>query len=222
MILRDATWSGASAVRTVVVPVGALEQHGPHLPLDTDAVIAEAVAARVAGHLEACLAPVVAYGASGEHQAFAGTLSIGTEALTSVLVELARSATTWADRVVLVNGHGGNLEAVHRAATLLRREGREIAWAPCAPRRPGDAHAGRTETSVMLHLDPARVKVEAAEPGCLAPLADLLPELRAGGVAAVSPNGVLGDPSGATAEEGAQILEEMVAGVLGRLGAHVG
>jgi creatinine amidohydrolase/Fe(II)-dependent formamide hydrolase-like protein len=72
---------------TLVVPVGSVEQHGPHLPLSTDTKIAAAVADRLAG----LVAPPVAFGASGEHEGFAGTVSIGTEALRSVLVEMGRS-----------------------------------------------------------------------------------------------------------------------------------
>jgi creatinine amidohydrolase len=194
----------------LLVPVGSLEQHGPHLPLDTDARVAAAVAGRAAGRdLAVLVAPPLAYGASGEHEGFPGTLSIGHDALRAVLVELGRSASRWAPRLVFVNGHGGNIPTVPDAVAQLRREGRDAAWWPCVP-PTGDAHAGRTETSIMLALDPAAVRRDAAEPGATAPLAELLPALRAGGVAAVSPNGVLGDPTGATAEEGERLLREMV------------
>jgi mycofactocin system creatininase family protein len=200
---------------TLLVPVGSLEQHGPHLPLDTDARIAAAVAGRAAGGDPAVLvAPPLAYGASGEHEGFPGTLSIGHDALRAVLVELGRSASRWAPRLVFVNGHGGNIPTVPDAVGQLRWEGRDAAWWPCAP-PAGDAHAGRAETSVVLALDPAAVRWEAAEPGATAPLAELLPALRAGGVAAVSPNGVLGDPTGATAEEGERLLRAMAEGLRG-------
>lgn len=210
--LGERTWSelGGPAPHTVVVPVGSLEQHGPHLPLDTDARIAAAVARRaVEGDPTLLLAPPLPYGASGEHQAFAGTLSIGHEALRLVLVELGRSAATWASRLVFVNGHGGNLPTVPDAVAQLRHEGCDVAWFGCAVPR-GDAHAGRTETAMLLALDPSVVRVEAWEPGNIAPLAELLPSLLRGGVAAVSPNGVLGDPRGATAEEGEELLTAMV------------
>ncbi len=218
--LASTPWPAVSRGGTVVVPVGSLEQHGPHLPLDTDAVIAVAVAQRVAASLGGTTAPVVAYGASGEHQAFPGTVSMGAEALRFVLVELVRSLHTWAGRVVLVNGHGGNAETVAGAVEQLRAEGHDVAWAPCswvASGGIGDSHAGFSETSLMLHLDPARVRPEVAEAGNTAPLPELLPAMRVGGIAAVSPNGVLGDPGGATAAEGAWILDAMVAGALDRL-----
>jgi mycofactocin system creatininase family protein len=196
---------------TVLVPLGALEQHGPHLPLDTDARVATAVARRAAADDSALLvAPPLAYGASGEHEGFPGTLSIGHEALRAVLVELGRSASRWASRLVFVNGHGGNLPTVPDAVAQLRHEGRDATWWPCVP-AGGDAHAGRTETSILLALDPGSVRMDAAEPGATAPLAELLPALRAGGVAAVSPNGVLGDPTGANAPEGERLLAEMTA-----------
>jgi len=111
-------------------------------------------------------------------------------------------------RVVLVNGHGGNLVAVTRAVDQLCAEGHEVRWVACAI--TGDAHAGRTETSLLLHLAPHLVRSRRAEPGNTRPVRELLPELVAHGVRRVSPNGVLGDPSGATATEGAELFARMV------------
>jgi creatinine amidohydrolase len=196
--------------RTLVVPVGSVEQHGPHLPLTTDVRVAERVAARLERRdPDLVLAPAVAYGAAGEHEGFPGTVSIGHEALRAVLVELGRSACRWAARLLFVNGHGGNVGTLVEAVRLLRYEGRDAAWVPCvAPGVPGDAHAGRTETALMLALDPAGVGRER-EPGATAPLRELLPVMREKGVAGVSANGVLGDPRGATAEEGEALLAAM-------------
>ena len=209
------TWPEVEAVGwpLLVVPLGSLEQHGPHLPLDTDTRIAVALTqVLAAARPEVVVAPPLAYGASGEHAGFPGTLSIGTEALTVVLVELVRSADRFAG-VVLVNGHGGNVDALRAATTTLRSEGRAVlAWAPTVP--GGDAHAGRTETSLLLAVDPARVHLDRAEAGATAPLAELLDDLRAGGVAAVAPNGVLGDPTEASADEGAELLAGLAAGLI--------
>jgi creatinine amidohydrolase len=219
--LGDATWPETAGGSVVLVPVGSTEQHGPHLPLDTDTVVADAVARAVADRIpHAWVSPPIAYGASGEHQAFPGTSSIGTEALHHLLVELVRSMRTWARRVVLVNGHGGNLTTLTGAVDQLAAEGHDVSWVPCtAP--DADAHAGRTETSLMLHLRPASVRLDLAEPGNTAPVTTLMPHLVAGGVRAVSVNGVLGDPTGATAEEGRGILEVMADHVLHELSSHV-
>jgi mycofactocin precursor peptide peptidase len=199
---------------SIIIPLGSTEQHGPHLPLDTDTRIATAVARGVAARLDRShqpwlVAPAISYGASGEHQDFAGTISVGAEALTTLLVEYGRSSTCWAHRLVFVNGHGGNVDALRRAVSLLRSEGRDVGWCPCVA-SGGDAHAGHTETSVLLHISPAEVRTDQLLAGNEAPLRELLPSMRKGGVAAVSPIGVLGNPTTATAVEGRRIFTEMV------------
>jgi mycofactocin precursor peptide peptidase len=207
MKLADATWpeveASAEAGRTLLVPLGATEQHGPHLPLGTDSTIAVALAeAAAAGGDDVVIAPALPYGSSGEHQDFAGTLSIGAAATELVLVELGRSATEPFDRLLFVSAHGGNAAPLAAAVELLRAEGRDVrAW---SPRLGGDAHAGRTETSLLLAL--GSVDQSRAARGNAAPLAELLGDLRARGVRAVAPNGVLGDPTGASAEEGRALL----------------
>lgn len=216
-----------SHLHTVVLPLGATEQHGRHLPADTDARIAAAVASRTAANavtgltakdsflvddkFGVTLLPALAFGASGEHAGFAGLASIGTEVLVSVLVELGRSVCEWADRLVIVNAHGGNLDALKRAVPQLRAEGRDVGWFGCVTALDaGDTHAGAGETSIMLALDPDAVDLAAAERGCTRPINELLPLLREGGVAAVSSNGVLGDPRDATVERGERLLEANV------------
>jgi creatinine amidohydrolase len=250
------SWPAVPPHATVLLPIGSTEQHGPHLPFDTDAVIARRVASAVADRMRTAgspvvVAPVLAYGASGEHQSFAGTISIGHEALRFVVIELVRSLSTWAERIVLVNGHGGNVPTLASAVPQLRAEQHRVAWLPCAPpaiadanagapppaaarvgaslpaadARVGaslpaaDAHAGRTETSVMLHLAPDTVALPLPGAGNTAPMAVLLPLMAAGGVSAVSPNGILGDPSGATATEGAALFDAMVTDALRRVTA---
>src|SRR3546814_4088833 len=121
--LATATTTQATRASLVLVPVGFIEQHGPHLPLDTDTTIAvavaEGVAATLAGHLPGTwVAPALSYGSSGEHQSFAGTSSIGTTTLQLVLIELVRSMRTWAERIVFVNAHGGNLRSEEHTSEL--------------------------------------------------------------------------------------------------------
>jgi creatinine amidohydrolase len=195
----------AAGPTTLLIPLGATEQHGPHLPLDTDsriaAALAEGAAARIA---DAVAAPVLPFGSSGEHQAFAGTLSIGATATEQVLIELGRSATETFDRLLFVNAHGGNAAPLAAAVALLRSEDRDVrAW---VPRFGGDAHAGRTETSLMLALSPERVRDGRASPGNVAPLTELIDDLRVDGVRPLSPNGILGDPTGASPGEGRALL----------------
>ncbi len=187
----------------LVVPVGATEQHGVHLPHTTDTDIAMGLAERLD---DVDVAPPVAYGSSGEHQAFAGTLSIGSEATELLLVELVRSASCTWPHVLLLSTHGGNLMPVRRAVARLQAEARQVrVWSPSWG---GDAHAGHVETSIMLALWPDRVDMARASAGATAPLRELLPAMRSGGVAAASPNGVLGDPTNATAAAGHVLLAQ--------------
>jgi creatinine amidohydrolase len=237
--LAAARWPDVEtgARRLLVVPVGSLEQHGAHLPLDTDTRIAAAVADSAcallagggpagagrggAGQAGVGLAPAIAIGASGEHADFPGTLSIGHVALSALLVELGRHASFHWPAMLLVNGHGGNTGAIADAIGKLHAEGRRChVWH--AGVRPSmltaagialtpDAHAGRVETSIMLALAPGDVRLDAAVPGETRPLPEIMADLRARGVRQVSPNGVLGDPAGASAAEGETLLALLVA-----------
>ena len=223
MRLSDARWPAvAGADRGVLVlPLGATEQHGPHLPLDTDTFLATAIAERaVARRSGAALAPAIPVGASGEHADFPGTLSIGTAALALLVVEFCRHAQRDWPAVLIVNGHGGNAAALEQAARRSREEKRLLGVVHLG--LPGmDGHAGRAETSMMLHLAPSRVQRRAIEAGETTPVAELMAELRSGGVRAVSPNGVLGDPRGATAAEGEGYVRSLEAKVLGAYDALV-
>ncbi len=224
MQLADATWNDVDEViaatgrsddgtlaPVLLIPVGSTEQHGPHLPLSTDTMIAEEIAGR-AIHLTDGLmvGPTISVSASGEHARFPGTLSIGNAAMSTVVVELGRSAD-WAAGVVFVNGHGGNHASITRAVDVLNEEARSaLAWWPKWPVRqdggPADLHAGRIETSLMLAIDPGLVRLELAEAGPAA----TIDELRANGVKATSPSGVLGDPGGASGKEGEQFIKSFV------------
>ena len=223
MRLGDATWPEVDGIarppdddRTpapiILIPIGSTEQHGPHLPLATDTLIAEELAGRAVHHTDGLMiGPTISVSASGEHAEFAGTLSIGSEVMASVVVELVRSAD-WAAGVVLVNGHGGNRDAITSAVATLTGEGRAaLSWWPRWPKRrdggPADLHAGRIETSMMLAIDPGLVRLELAAAGPDASIDDL----RSRGVRSVSSSGVLGDPDGASGREGERFITEFVA-----------
>ena len=244
--LAAARWPDVEtgARRLLVVPAGSLEQHGAHLPLDTDTRVAAAVAERACAVLAAAgrggvgLAPAIAIGASGEHADFPGTLSIGHVALSTMLVELGRHASLHWPAMLLVNGHGGNVAAINDALATLRAEGRDChvwhagvrpamlaavrssggAGPVGTPAAVNDAHAGRVETSIMLALAPEDVRLDVATAGETRPLPEIMAGLRAHGVRQVSPNGVLGDPAGASAAEGAALLGLLVADLAATIG----
>jgi creatinine amidohydrolase len=132
---------------------------------------------------------------------------MGTEALSTVLTELVRSAD-WADAVIFINGHGGNAEAVTSALRTAKLEGRKaFAWWPSLS--DADAHAGFAETSMMLAIAPHLVDMTRAQKGNTASLAELAPVLRAEGVIGVSANGILGDPRDANAQQGFEYLDQL-------------
>ncbi len=199
---------GGGAV--LVVPLGSTEQHGAHLPLSTDTDIAVALcSALAAASDDVVVAPAVPYGSSGEHAGFAGTLSIGQDAVELLVVELARSATDTFDHVLFVSAHGGNAPPVTRAVARLRAEGRDVSL--FQPMWDGDPHAGHVETSLQLLLRPDVVRADRAVVGDTRSLAELMPTLQAGGVRAVTPTGVLGDPTSASVEAGREVFARLVA-----------
>ena len=195
----------------LVLPLGSFEQHGPHLPLDTDTIIIDAVVAQA---LETStidsdsfmVAPTIAISASDEHAGFPGTLSTGSAALADSVVAICRSAS-WTQGICIVNGHGGNTDALASITSALTYENiRHSMWS--LPSYEGaDMHAGHTETSVMLHVAPAKVQTDLIEPGTVGDASSLVAQMRTSGVAGVSANGVLGNPTTATSEHGVAVMK---------------
>ncbi len=198
--------------------------------MDTDLRIASALCVAMAERRgDVVIAPPLTITASGEHESFPGTLSIGTLATETVVVELVRSALPpqGSDRpapfrgVALVNGHGGNLEALGRAGALLVDEGREVSiWHASVP--GGDSHAGTTETSLLLHLDPDCVRRDRIQPGSTSRWREIGEEIIAGGLSRVTANGVLGDPTTASASSGAAVFDALVTDLTAWVLAHHG
>jgi creatinine amidohydrolase len=206
-----------------LLAVGALEQHGAHLPLSTDTVMAQGVARRIAQSIDALLLPPIAYGDAWNNEGFAGTLSLSPDTLRAVLLDIGRGLKRMGVRaLVLVNGHFGNREPIALAARILKTEldfpvmhldypGMErIASAICdsKPAAPTFYHADEVETSMMLTLAPELVRMERA-----APEYPVFPEtfgMVPMGLDNFNRSGVFGDPRPATAEKG----EALIAGVV--------
>ena len=194
----------------VLLPLGSFEQHGPHLPLETDTIIIDSVIAQALRDIQFAadlflVAPTIAISASDEHAGFPGTLSTGTEPLVHSVVAICRSAS-WSLGVCIVNGHGGNADALAQIISALEYE--KITYSIWSlPSYDGaDMHAGHTETSVMLHVAPDEVRTDRIEPGTTGDASELVTQMRTVGVVGVSNNGVLGDPTTATKEHGIAVM----------------
>lgn len=234
---------------TALWPFGAIEQHGPHLPLATDALFAEAVCEGVLAALPAELPiwrlPLQSLGFSAEHWGFPGTLSLPSAILIQIVVALGgQLAEVGWRRLVLLNAHGGQISALDVAARELRRQHPSLAVFPCflwrgpegiaslipEPERSQGLHAGLAETSLMLHLFPELVRASELALGPDLPKpppgSQLSPpegwSLEGDAPTSwrtleLSRDGVVGDPTGANAELGAELFARLVEGWRSRL-----
>jgi creatinine amidohydrolase len=235
--LERMTWPDVRAAldagrTTVVFSCGAVEQHGPHLPLFMDAEHGTALALGVARALgNALVAPTVRVGCSEHHMAFPGTLTLEESTFAAVLRDYVRSlAFHGFTRVCVIPSHGGNFAPLTRALPLLRETAGERTrvlaytdlpavigtWTDVAAElglaeRVG-GHADVAESSVMLALHPELVRTSAAELGYIGPLTpELLHKLFTQGIHAISPNGILGDARGLSPELGRRCIDALVA-----------
>ncbi len=233
--LAEMTWQEvddalAGGATTVILPLGATEQHGPHLPLGTDTIRAAALAQRLGASLDnALVAPALPIGCSDEHSGFAGLLGLDHETLAVVIVDCVLRMAAWGvRRVVLLSAHGGNGRALELAAASLaqRAPGLDVcipgastavsasllaaAYAEGITEEALGLHAGEGETSEMLCLRPDLVHVERAAPGYLGTQAEIMPRLLEGGLRPITPSGVLGDPRSADGARGERYLVQHV------------
>ena len=223
MTWRDAKAAFAAA-RVALVPVGSTEQHGPHMTLDTDSAIAEAFARRIGEALgeDAILCPTIRLGLSEHHLAFAGSLTLRAPTLIGLIEDVVLSlAHHGMKRVLLVNGHGGNQDALRLAARASGRDkSSEVAalmWAVLAADLIGEraattyhSHACDIETSVALAIAPQVVLWDRVEPPS-PPSPGVLAEPRSRYDLPIAfeqwtANGAIGDPSRATKELGEEIV----------------
>jgi creatinine amidohydrolase len=185
--LERLTWPQARQAfdRTgfVVIPTGSNEQHGPHLPLGTDFLVARELAARVAERSEVIVTPTLPIGYAKYHTVFPGTLSLSEATLNAALVDICEDLLKYGTtHILFVNGHGGNMNAIRRCGEWLRQRGIPMAAAPwwqmthlVNPQWQALGHADFIETSAVLALDEALVDMKAAK---LYPNKDLTPEIK--------------------------------------------
>lgn len=219
-----------AGVGTMILPLGATEQHGPHLPLGTDTIRAEALAERLAERLPGSLvAPTLPVGCSDEHSGFPGLLGLERETLARVILDIARRLVGWGvERLVILSAHGGNGDALDLALNMIRNElpdlevrtnerletisraALEVADRDGISGSDVGLHAGDGETSEMLHLRPNLVNVDRLAPGYTGDMETVVDELREHGLRPVTENGVLGDPTRAEADRGDRYLNAFV------------
>jgi creatinine amidohydrolase/Fe(II)-dependent formamide hydrolase-like protein len=233
-ILGELTWPTArqrlAEVDVALLPVGAIEQHGPHLPLDTDAFDAEHLAKEVAASCsdpKPIVLPLIPYGVSYHHENFDGTISISPDTLSRIVYEVGMSmARQGIRKLVVVNGHGGNVPALRFAAQNINRdafifttvETGESSDADVAAmtETKGDVHSGEVETSTALATRPHLVRMDKAEvfiPKFSSHYLDFSSKRSVewyARTARISPSGVMGDPSKASEDKGHRIWAVMV------------
>lgn len=216
--------------QTAILVAASIEQHGPHLPCDGDVIYGREMALRAARRMgTALVAPVIRPGCSQHHVGFPGTITISSGLLVALVQEHLRSlAVTGFDRVVLTSSHGGNFGPLLEALPDLKQLCSELnlqlipvldlaSWI-AALRSVPDSHnlvqpvpafAGDLiETSILLYLCPENVSMERAEVGFLGDF-DVAASFEAGGLKALTPNGILGDPRAATAKLGEEIVQAL-------------
>lgn len=218
-------------VNVALLPIGSIEQHGPHLPLDTDAFDADYLTRRVA---EACsdpkplVLPLISFGVSYHHDDFKGTLSVSNDALSRFVYEIGMNAArNGIKKLVIINAHGGNGPALNYAAQMINRDAGIFVCVDTGEtsdvdinrfiETPNDVHAGEIETSTALAVRPHQVRMDHT--------ARSVPKFSSrylnftskravtwyGHTHKISSNGVLGDPTRASAEKGQRIWEIMIA-----------
>jgi creatinine amidohydrolase len=231
--LRAPEVAGLSPDAVAVLPVGAIEQHGPHLPLSTDLVVADTLArdavAAFGDELDLVLLPSLAYTKSNEHAWSPGTMWLSATTMLAVLDDLARClATTPVRRLVFLNGHGGNSALLQVASRDIRLAHglRTFVMHPSVPPDQGGTspagelgmgiHAGVEETSLLLHLRPDLVRLDLGVRSVPERLASF-ERVRFGGPVSFGwlsddfgTDGTLGDPTGATAEHGKTVFDAAV------------
>ena len=233
-LLGELTWPEAQIrfqeVDVALLPVGAIEQHGPHLPLDCDAFDADYMAQRVA---EGCktprpmVLPLVPYGVSYHHEDFSGTISINPETLSQLVYDIGMSAVRHGiTKLIIINGHGGNSPALHFAAQMINRDAHIFTCVDTGEtsdpdiyamaQTSNDVHAGEIETSTALATRPHLVRLEKAQkfiPRFSSRYMDFASKRSVEWYAhtsKISPTGVLGDPTKGSLEKGKRMWELMI------------
>jgi creatinine amidohydrolase len=230
----------AAGVDTVVVPLGSTEQHGMHLPLGTDAILGEAIGDRVARVLgNALLAPGLLIGCSEHHMDFAGSLTLSKETFSAVVGDVCHSlAHHGFGHIALIPTHGGNFAPLAKAVKAIRPELSAvnlIAYTDLmgfmneifrvgkirevTPEQAG-GHSGEFETSLMLSVRPDLVAMDKAQPGYVGDQLSIAALVFEKGFRAATENGVLGDPSDASAANGEVYLAALTDLLVGFIKAH--
>jgi len=191
---------------SIVLPVGSIEQHGPHLPLDTDSVLVEAIAEEVGDMTEVLVLPALVYSVSEEHMDFPGTLTLKPETFKDTVKDIAGSLLAQGfSRLHILNYHGGNKEHLTALLPELESMGLRVCIHGVLGRVGKFDHAGEVETSLMLFLFPDRVRTEKIKE-----FEYKVPKGADWRTVDYAKEGVIGDATKASAEKGLEYFKKIV------------
>jgi len=217
-------------VKRKILPIGSFEQHGPHLPLETDSLIAEKISRELSRNIQADLLETIKVSCSDEHADFSGTKSISGETFEELIIKVLKKELNSTQQLIVFNAHGGNSQILKKIA----RSNPEVLFLDLFETIKGHliqtrdsslggiCHAGEFETSLMMYLFPSLVRVQEIKPEIVTLVPELDPDFdgnppKTWKTIKFSKSGVLGDPTKATKSKGEAWFKIIIKECLNRI-----